>query len=201
MAAAEEAVVAAAARARVARANRLPSLTLTGTLALDALDPSKIFTGDAVATSIGAGILAPIFDGGRLSAFEDFARADIEATGEQWRNTVFGALREVADASWSHRTLARVRQAQEIEVASSKEAERLARLRFEGGVTNFLEVLDAQRQSFAAETALVQTERDEIVTIIQLYRALGGGWELPPEQPAGQPAQGAPAALPAASQP
>jgi multidrug efflux system outer membrane protein len=73
-------------------------------------------------------------------------------------------------------------------VTSTKEASRLALLRYEGGVSSYLEVLDAQRRQFTSELELAQSQRDELLSVVSIYRALGGGWlEAPPAQPA-QPA-------------
>ena len=189
--AAEERAVAAVAQVRVAAASRLPSLSLNGSLALDALSPGSLFGADALAASVGAGLFAPLFQGGRLVAAQDAARANAEAAAEAWRQAVLGALRDVADAAVSKKTLAEVRKAQEVQVASTREAERLARLRLEGGVSSYLEVLDAQRQSYSAEISLARTQRDEILSVVQLYRALGGGWkeETPADRPAAAPPQ------------
>ena len=188
--AAEAQAEAAVARVRVAAASRLPSLSLNGSVALDALSPGTLFGADALAASVGAGLFAPIFQGGPLVATQDAARAAAEGAAEAWRQSVLGALRDVADAAVSIKTLAQVRKAQEVQVASSREAERLARLRLEGGVSSYLEVLDAQRQSYSAEISLARTQRDEILSVVQLYRALGGGWkeETTADRPAAVPA-------------
>ncbi len=192
--AAEAQAEAAVARVRVAAASRLPSLSLNGSLALDALSPGTLFGADALAASVGAGLFAPIFQGGRLVATQDAARAAAEGAAEAWRQSVLGALRDVADAAVSIKALAQVRKAQEVQVASSREAERLARLRLEGGVSSYLEVLDAQRQSYSAEISLARTQRDEILSVVQLYRALGGGWKE--EAPADRPVAAPPATAP-----
>jgi multidrug efflux system outer membrane protein len=203
----EEQVVAAVARTRVARANRFPTLSLTGSVAFDALSGKSLFGADAVAWSVGGGIFAPIFQGGRLAGIEDAARAGADVAAEVWRQAVVNALREVADAAVSRRLLAEVRKAQEMQVVSTHDAEKIARVRLEGGVSTYLEVLDAQRQSFSAAIALVQTQRDEVLSIVQLYRALGGGWQgepqgapasPPPPPPAGAPP---PAPMPPAHAP
>jgi multidrug efflux system outer membrane protein len=77
---------------------------------------------------------------------------------------------------------------QEIQVTAAKTAERLARLRYDGGVSNYLEVLDAQRSLFNAELTLAQSNKDQLVALVQLYKALGGGWqEKPPADPAAKP--------------
>jgi multidrug efflux system outer membrane protein len=173
----EEQVVSAVARTRVARANRYPTLALGGSIGFDALSTKDLFTSNAIAASVGGSLLMPIFQGGRLAATEDVAQANADATAELWRQGVLNALREVADAAVAHKRLAEVREAQVMQVASTSGAEQIAKIRLEGGVSTYLEVLDAQRQNFSAAIALVHTQRDQLLSVIQLYRALGGGWQ------------------------
>ena len=93
------------------------------------------------------------------------------------------------------RKLHEVAVQQEVQVVAARTAERLARLRYDGGVSNYLEVLDAQRSLFNAELTLAQSNRDQLVAMIQLYKALGGGWrEKPVEGGASARPAGAPAA-------
>jgi outer membrane protein, multidrug efflux system len=173
----EEQVASAVARIRVAKANRFPTLTLGGSIGLDALSTKDLFSANAVAASVGGGLLLPLFQGGRLAATQDAAEANADATAELWRQGVLNALREVADAAVAYKRLGEVRKAQEMQVTSTRDAEMIAKVRLEGGVSTYLEVLDAQRQSFTAAIALVQTQRDEVLSVVQLYRALGGGWQ------------------------
>jgi multidrug efflux system outer membrane protein len=193
-------VVSATARTRVAKANRFPTLTLGGSIGLDAFSTKDLFSANAVAASIGGGLLVPLFQGGRLAATQDAAQANAEATAELWRQGVLNALREVADAAVAHKRLAEVRKAQEMQVTSTRQAEQIAKIRLEGGVSTYLEVLDAQRQNFSAAVSLVHTQRDEILSVIQLYRALGGGWQ---EQsgPNAPPSAAPPAATPQGAAP
>ena len=105
-----------------------------------------------------------------------------------YRQQVITAWREVNDAAISVRKLGEVAAQEEIQVTAATTAERLARLRYDGGVSNYLEVLDAQRSLFNSELTLAQTNRDQLVALVQLYKALGGGWqEKVPRDPAAKP--------------
>ncbi len=186
--AAEQAVVAEGARVGVAVANRLPTLTLTGYVALDARSVPDVFTPGAFAWNAGAGLLAPIFQGGRLKSLEEAQRARLEQAVAGYRKAVQVALREVADASAGVARLKDVRGARETEVAATTSAAKLAMARYQGGVSSYLEVLDAQRRQFDSELSLATAVRDELTSVVLLYRALGGGWQQQePPPPAGQP--------------
>lgn len=188
--AAEQGVVAATARVGVAVANRLPQLSLSGLIGLDARNVPDAFTPDALLWNVGAGLLAPIFQGGRLSSEEEAARARLEQAAAAWRKAVQVAFREVSDAAVSVVKLKAARQELEKQVKATREATRLALLRYQGGVSSYLEVLDAQRQQFDSELQLTRTRGAELGSVVLLYRSLGGGWqERKPE--AAAPAPGA----------
>jgi outer membrane protein, multidrug efflux system len=187
--------MAATAGARVATAERFPRLSLAGVLGLGAPSGSSLFSGDALVWSVGGGLLAPIFQGGTLKANQDAAYARMDQASAGWRQAVLVALREVADAAISVKKFSAVRTQNEIEVKSTTNAARLAVLRYEGGVSSYLEVLDAQRRQFDSANNLVSSRRDELTSVVQLYKSLGGGWlEAPPE--GASPAGGAPEPAP-----
>ena len=190
--AAEQQVVAATARVGVAVANRLPQLSLSGLIGLDARNVPDAFTPDALLWNVGAGLLAPIFQGGRLSSEEEAARARLEQAAAAWRKAVQVALGEVSGAAVSVVKLKAARLEQEKQVKATRESTRLALLRYQGGVSSYLEVLDAQRQQFDAELQLARTRGSELASVVLLYRSLGGGWQEKP-QPA---TASAPAAKP-----
>ena len=188
LAAAEQQVVAATARVGVAVANRLPTLSLTGLIGLDARTVPNTFTPDALVWNVGAGLLAPIFQGGRLSSEEEAARARLEEAAAAWRKAVQVALSEVSGAAVSVTKLKAARVELEKQVKATRESTRLALLRYQGGVSSYLEVLDAQRRQFDAELQLAQTRGGELTSVVQLYRSLGGGWQEKPAQAAPAPA-------------
>ncbi|MBV9959204.1 MAG: TolC family protein, partial [Acidobacteria bacterium] len=88
------------------------------------------------------------------------------------------AFREVSDALVAHRKVREVRAQRELLVTTLQDRARLAYMRYNGGVSNLLEALDADRELFDAELSLAQSRRDELLTVVQLYKALGGGWQL-----------------------
>ena len=93
-----------------------------------------------------------------------------------YEGTVRGAFREVADALVQYQKLREVREQQELLYQASQDARRLADLRYQGGATSYLEVLDAETRLFVAELGLVNAREDELHAYVELYRALGGGW-------------------------
>jgi multidrug efflux system outer membrane protein len=199
--AAEQGVVAAGQRVGVARANRFPALSLSGIIGLQARTPADLFDPAAVAWDTGGSLLAPIFQGGRLKGEEEAARARLEQAVADYRRAVQNALREVADASGAVLKLRDVRSARQTQVTATTAASKLALARYQGGVSSYLEVLDAQRQQFDAQLALATAVRDELTSAVQLYRALGGGWLQQEAAPAGSPEAAPPAEAPPAEAP
>jgi multidrug efflux system outer membrane protein len=182
--AAEQDIVAAGARVGIAVANRIPTLTLSGNLGLQARNVPDMFTPGAVVWNVLAGLFAPIFQGGRLSSAEEASRAQLQQSMASYKKAVQVAVREVADASAGVTQLKDVRTAREDQVKATTTSTRLALKRYEGGVSSYLEVLDAQRQQFDSQLNLVTTVRDQVVSVVQLYRALGGGWQRAEQSPA-----------------
>lgn len=175
--ASEQAIVAAGKRVGVAVANRLPIVSLTGLIGLASTQLHGVSAADALVWNGGAGFLAPLFDGGRLKSEEDVARARLQQAVIQYQGSVQVALQEVADAAAGTRYLSSVRAALAEQVRATTLGARLALARYQGGASGYLEVLDAQRQVFDAELNLARSERDELTSMVQLYRALGGGWQ------------------------
>ena len=135
---------------------------------------------------------------GRLQANVDFNEAEAKAAGLRYQQTLRQALREVSDALVAIRKRQEFRQQQELLVKALSDASEVAKLRYEGGVSSYLEVLDTERQYFDAEIALVEAKRDESLSVIQLYRALGGGWPSEPSAAGAAPPRLAAAATPTA---
>ncbi len=107
----------------------------------------------------------------------DFTQAQRDLLLVDYERTVTNAFREVSDALVAHRKLREVRVQRELLVATLRDRVRLAYLRYNGGVSTLLEPLDADRNLFDAELSLAQARRDELLTVVQLYKALGGGWQ------------------------
>jgi multidrug efflux system outer membrane protein len=184
-------VKSATANVGVAVAKRLPKLSIEGIIGFAGPTLASTFTSAGFLGSIGGGLLAPIFQGGRLQSQEEAAWAQLDEAIGLYRQQVITAWREVSDAAVSVRKLGEAAAQYEVQVTAAKNAERLARLRYEGGVSAYLEVLDAQRSLFTSELQLAQTNRDQLVAMVQLYKALGGGWQEKHVEAAAGPATGA----------
>ena len=117
---------------------------------------------------------------GRLQANVDYNEARAKEVGLFYQQTLQQALREVSDALVGVRKRQEFREQQELLVKALEDASQVAKMRYEGGVSSYLEVLDTERQYFDAEVALVQARRDESLSVIALYKALGGGWQADP---------------------
>jgi multidrug efflux system outer membrane protein len=196
--AAEAAVWAAAAEVGVARADRWPRLSLRGLLGLESVDLADIGTAQARTWSLGAGLVAPLFDGGRRQEEVRAAWARWESARGEYERTVRTALREVADALVAAQKLREAAVHAQTRAEALEEATRLAIRRYEGDAASYFEVLDAQRELFPARLELVRVRSEQRVAVVQLVRALGGGWDATGEAPCAPPP---PAAAPAAPPP
>ena len=162
---------------RAAKAAYFPRISLTGLLGFQSNALSNLFTGPSGAWSFVPQIAQPIFTGGRLKSNVKFARAQQEYALVQYQQTVQNAFREVSDALTEHRKVKETRMQQELLVATLKDRSRMAHLRYEGGVDTLLNALDSDRDLFDSELTLAQTQRNELLSLVQLYKALGGGWQ------------------------
>jgi multidrug efflux system outer membrane protein len=173
--AAEQALIAANANIGVAEAAFYPTLSLTGLLGVQSSDLSELFTEGRV-WNVQAGLLGPIFNAGRLRNQRRVAVAQFDAALAQYEQSVTRAL---ADASTSLVTLEKLAAAEaerDRALRANEEAVRLVNLRYDSGFSAYFEVLDAMQQLFIAENNRARTRRDRLVALVQLYRALGGGW-------------------------
>lgn len=178
----EARLVAANARVGEAKALFFPSLSLTAMFGGVSTSLRDVLSGGApTVASLGPNILQTLFDGGRLVFNRDAALARLDQALIGYRKSILGALGEVADGLAAYETGGELMSIQERRVAASREALRLADLRFRSGTTGFLEVLDAQRQLLAAETEQAQSLLDRRAALIKLYLALGGGWQTDPQ--------------------
>ena len=126
--------------------------------------------------SAGLGAAAPIFNAGRTRANVHYAEAVERELVIRYQRAIYVALREVADALAGYRKTADQRAEQQHLVETLEASTRLSRQRYEGGLDNFLQVLDARRNLFQGELDLARLRQLELASIVQLYRALGGGW-------------------------
>ncbi|WP_243302075.1 efflux transporter outer membrane subunit [Geothrix oryzisoli] len=182
----EELLRAANAQVGVATANLFPSLTLTGSLGYQSVELAGLTSSGQQSWSAGGGILAPIFHGGALRYQRKAAIARWEQARASYERTVLSAFGDVSNALTGVAKAKEIVTAQEQLLRSLREAERIATMRFEGGVSPYLEVLDAQRQLFSAELSYAEALSDQQRSVIRLYLALGGGWKQPdrPKEPA-----------------
>ncbi|MDO9368018.1 MAG: efflux transporter outer membrane subunit [Sphingopyxis sp.] len=173
--AAEERLRAARANIGAARAAFFPSISLTGNLGFASLSLGDLFQNDSMTWSFGPSISLPIFDFGRNKGNLTVAEARENIAVATYERTVQGAFREVADALAGRRYLAEQVEAQERGTLATRQIADLARKRYREGVSTYLEVLDAERNLFAAEQTLIELRRGQVDNLVTLYVALGGG--------------------------
>ncbi|HSE21420.1 MAG TPA: efflux transporter outer membrane subunit [Pyrinomonadaceae bacterium] len=174
---AEQNLVAQKALVSVAKAAYFPRISLTGFFGFQSNQLSSLFSGPSRVWSFVPQLAQPIFTGGRLKSGVNFAKAQQEFALVQYQQTIQTAFREVSDALIRYRKEKEIRTQQELLVSTLRDRSRLAYLRYQGGVDTLLNALDADRDLFAAELDLAQTRRNELLSLVQLYKALGGGWQ------------------------
>ncbi len=180
--AAEQQLVAANADIGQAKAAFYPQVTLTGFAGFQSVALSDLFTGAAKTWQFGPAVTLPLFTGGRLRGNLKLAKARFEESLAIYQQTVQGAFREVSDGLVAYQRTREFRAKQEERTQANRDATELANVRYEGGVTSYLEVLYNEQELFSAELSLAQARRNELLSVIQLYRALGGGWIEPAAQ-------------------
>jgi multidrug efflux system outer membrane protein len=173
---AESLLRAANARIGVATAALFPQFSLTGTAGFESLTLNRFISDRTAQYSVGPGFAVPIFNTGALRANVRGAKARAEAAATGYERSFQNALRETSDALVSLQKVREQRVEQEQLLRAVREANRLSRLLYEGGVASYLQVLDSDRNLFDAELVLAQIQRDELLAVVKLYRALGGGW-------------------------
>ena len=175
---AEQAMIGANAEVGVAVANFYPTIGLSALFGGQGQAGEDIFKSDFNVWSLGAGLAGPIFQGGRLKSAYQAQQAFWDETILQYKQTILVAFRETSDALIARDTLVDQRTALQGQVESLREAVDLAIARYDAGRASYFEVLEAQQQLFPAESALAQTQRDQLLAVVNLYKALGGGWNL-----------------------
>jgi outer membrane protein, multidrug efflux system len=175
--AAEQTLASTSALVDVARAAYLPRISLTGLLGFQSDQLSSLFTGPARVWQFVPQVTQPVFNGGRLRSNVQLAKAQEEIALIQYERIIQTAFREVSDALVQYEKVREIRTKQESLVATLRDRSRLSYVRYEGGIDTLLSALDADRDLFDAELGLAQVRRNELVTLVQLYRALGGGWQ------------------------
>ncbi|MEQ1353044.1 MAG: efflux transporter outer membrane subunit [Candidatus Acidiferrum sp.] len=176
----EQVLVAANAEIGVARAQFFPQISLTGSGG-GAFGRSSIFSGlmssQIGVWSYGAQVAQPIFTGGALRGNLKLAESQHQQALISYREAIQHAFGDVSDALIAYQKFHQVRIRQEDSVADLQESVRLSNMRYKGGTTTYLEVLDGQRSLFSAQLTLADARGTEYQSLVQLYRALGGGWQ------------------------
>jgi multidrug efflux system outer membrane protein len=174
---AEARLAAATARIGVAMADFYPRVFLSGAAAGGGLLIDGRWVGPQAIFTLGPQLHLPIFNAGRTQAGVDSAEARTAEAFAAYQQTILVAFREVADALVEVRQRREFRAQQQALLTAAADTSRLADIRYRGGVTSYLEVLDSERQFFDAQLGLVRSIRDEALAVVLLYRALGGGWQ------------------------
>jgi multidrug efflux system outer membrane protein len=181
---AEHQLVAANAEVAVAVADFFPRISLTGAFGGLSSDVSDLF-GAGKTWSIAAGLVGPLFTGGRLKNQYDARVAQWEQAKVVYERAVTSAFGEVSSALVAHEKLARFEEQQARTVAAYQDAVRLSSQRYLAGLASYLDVLQAEQQLFPAENALARARFERLANFVQLYKALGGGWSLDDPRPEG----------------
>ncbi len=175
--AAEQKLAASNAMIAVARAAYYPRISLTGLLGSQSSQLSNLFSGPMGMWQFVPQVTQPIFTGGRTGSTVALSTAEEQLALIQYERVIQTAFREVSDTLVQYQKAKEIREAQERLVATLQDRSRLSYMRYRGGVDTLLNALDADRDLFDAELRLTQTRRNELLTLVQLYRALGGGWQ------------------------
>jgi multidrug efflux system outer membrane protein len=174
---AEQNLVAANAQIGVARAAYFPQIALTGTGGYQSGALTNLFTGPAGVWSLVGSFSQPIFQGGRLKSGVRLAEAQRDQLLLTYQQSIQGAFRDVSNALVAYRKNREFRIQEEHLLEAAQDAARLSEVRFKAGTTDYLEVLTNNTNSFSAELTLAQAQGSELTALVQLYQALGGGWQ------------------------
>ena len=175
--AAEAALVAANARIGVAKAAYFPQITLTATGGYQSSGLTNLFSGPAGLWSFGGQLLEPIFAGGRIRSGVKLSEAQQQEALFAYEQAIQQAFREVSDALVAYSKSQEVREQQRLLTQAAQNAAQLSLARYRGGVTSYLEVLDSDSRYLVAQINLAQAELNERLALVQVYGALGGGWQ------------------------
>lgn len=174
---AEQQLVSANAQIGVAKADYFPQISLTAVGGSQSSALTRLFAGPAGLWTLGATAVQPVFQGGRIRNGVRLAEARTQEVTLVYQRTVQEAFREVADALVAYRKSQDVRSQQQELTNAAADATRLSNMRYRGGAASYLEVLDSETRSFTAQLALAQAQLRELQSFVEIYRALGGGWQ------------------------
>jgi multidrug efflux system outer membrane protein len=174
---AEENLIAANAEIGVARAAYFPQISLTGTGGYQSSSLTNLFSGPAGLWSFGGSLVQPIFEGGRLKSGVRLAEAQRQEMLLTYEQAIQNSFRDVSDALIAYQKNREFRIQEEKLTESARDAAQLSEQRFNAGATDYLEVLTNETNYFADELTLAQAQFNELQALVQLYQALGGGWQ------------------------
>src|SRR5208337_107167 len=175
---AEQTIIGANAEIGVAVANFFPRIGLTALYGGQSPNIGDVFDSSFSIWNIAGGIAGPLFQGGRLLESYYAQQAFWSGTIAQYKQTILVAFQEVSDALIAQQTLVDQRVALTHQVGALRESVDLSLLRYRAGRASYFEVLEAEQLLFPAEDAVAQTQRDQLLAVVDLYKALGGGWNL-----------------------
>jgi outer membrane protein, multidrug efflux system len=173
---AEQLLAAADAQVSVARAAMYPTLSLTGLLGGESAELTTLLNAPGRIWSLGFGLALPLFDGGRIAARTDQAKARQQEAVAAYQGAVSSAFKEAADAIGNVQAAARAVPDLATRIEAGTRAVQLAQMRFDAGYSGYLEVLDAQRTLNAAQLDQVRNRQSQLNYVVDLFKALGGGW-------------------------
>jgi multidrug efflux system outer membrane protein len=174
---AEQLLISENALVSAAKKAYFPTISLTGSFGFQSNTLANLFSGPSRAWTFIPQVTQPIFTAGRLKSNVNFEKAQREYALAFYQQTIQTAFSDVSNALVQYRRVREIRTQQELLVSSLRDASRLAHLRYEGGVDTLLNALVADTSLFSAELSLAQTKRNELLSLVQLYKALGGGWQ------------------------
>ena len=175
---AEQELIAANAQIGVAKAQYFPQITLTGFMGGQSRALENLFTGPGRLWNAATPAFdLPVFNAGRVRANVRLTQARQREALASYQKTIETAFREVSDSLVGYRKTSEQRAQEELLLKALRETSRLSTLRYQGGLDSYLQVLDAERNRFQGELALAQLREQEVLSVVQLYRALGGGWQ------------------------
>jgi multidrug efflux system outer membrane protein len=173
---AEQQLVAANAEIGVAKAAFYPDISLTGTGGFQSPSLAKLFTGPASMWDFGPTLTVPIFTAGKLRSNVRLTEAQQQQALLTYQQTIQQAFRDVSDSLIAYQKNREFREQQELLTGAAEDSAKLAQIRYQAGVTSYLEVLTNDTNFFAAQLNLAQARQNELTALVQVYNALGGGW-------------------------
>jgi outer membrane protein, multidrug efflux system len=174
---AEEQLVAANAQIGVAKAQYFPAISLTGQVGTASNALNTLFQDSTFAYSYGAALTQPLFDAGRIRSNVHLTEAQEREAVLTYKKTIAQAFQDVSNALVAYQKFREFREQQEQFVTATREAVNLSNMRYKGGYSGYLEVLTNQAALFQGELALASAREEEMLSLVQLYNALGGGWQ------------------------